>query len=294
MPTRRLILLSLGLSTVLVVVWGSGWLARDASRDAGRLDVRLTAEAAVPRDRAESSRSIAAATDERSPEALRRRGTLRLSHGRAAQAVQDLEQASSLKPRDARVASDLAAAYLARARERSDPFDLVLALAAADRALQMSPALPEARYNHALVLERLHLWDAARQAWEAYLDLDAMSDWSREARARHAALAGPSAGEEWTDQREWLDRATGTEEEIDRIAARFPQETRLYAEEDLLGSWAEAVKTGRSGDADRPLRRRTTPDAPSGGSRPPRTRARAAAGRASGRSPAVGRWTSSN
>ncbi|HEX9945543.1 MAG TPA: CHAT domain-containing protein [Thermoanaerobaculia bacterium] len=178
---------------------------------------------------------------------------MRLSLGRSAQAVQDLEEASYLKPQDGRLLSDLAAAYLARAGERSDPFDLILALSTIDRALRVAPSLLEARFNHALTLEKLHLRDAARQAWEVYLKLDAKSDWAREARARHAALAGPSAREEWEEQRERLDAMTGDEQEIDQIAARFPQETRLHAEEALLGSWADAVKAGRNGDAARSL-----------------------------------------
>jgi CHAT domain-containing protein len=255
MPTRHYILLSIGLFAVLVgvVIWGNGRLARHSSRAARRIEGRLTAGRTVPPNPAQSGSAIEAATGERSPDDLRRRGTLHLSLGQAARAVQDLEEAAYLKPQDGRLLSDLAAAYLARASERSNPFDLILALSTSDRALRATPTLPEARFNHALTLERLHLREAARQAWEVYLELDATSDWAREARARHAALAGPSAAEEWEEQREKLDAMAGDEEKIDRIVAQFPQETRLHTEEALLGSWADAVKAGRNGDAARSL-----------------------------------------
>jgi CHAT domain-containing protein len=45
----------------------------------------------------------------------------------------------------------------------------------------------------------------------------------------------------------------GDEDEIDRIAASFPLETRLHVEEGLLGAWADAVRTGHGREASRAL-----------------------------------------
>jgi CHAT domain-containing protein len=255
MPISRPILLSIGLSSLLigVVVWVPGRLARQRvpGVDTKPIEGRLTAVPAAAR--AAVGHTSDAETEEGTAEFLRKRGVSRLSLGQAVQAIQDLEEASSLQPEDGRLLNDLAAAYLDQARARSNPFDLILALSTIDRALRKVPSLPEARFNQALILERLHLRDDSRRAWEAYLDLDTTSDWARAAQARHAALVGASVGEEWEEQREKLQGTAGNEEEIDQVTMRFPQQARLHAEEALLGAWADAVLARRSQDAARSL-----------------------------------------
>jgi tetratricopeptide (TPR) repeat protein len=119
-----------------------------------------------------------------SPEALRARALAALMVGNNDASVFALEQAASQRPDDARVASDLAAAYLARHRLRSDAADLTRALESATRAVEIDPRLAEAQFNRALALERLDRDADARAAWQRYLEIDGASGWADEVRAR--------------------------------------------------------------------------------------------------------------
>ena len=98
-----------------------------------------------------------------------------------------MEDANAEATGNARYQSDLAAAYLARAKAVDRPDDLPKALAAADRAIAADDML-EARFNRALALQALYLEDQARQAWDEYLKRDASSDWAEDARRHLAAL----------------------------------------------------------------------------------------------------------
>lgn len=111
-------------------------------------------------------------------------GVAHLIVGELDAAVQVLEDATTEAPGVARYEADLAAAYIARAKQLDRPDDLPRALGAAERALAVDGALPEARFNRALALEALFLVDQARTAWEAYLAVDHTSGWADEARRR--------------------------------------------------------------------------------------------------------------
>jgi CHAT domain-containing protein len=152
-----------------------------------------------------------------------------------------LDKASQLAPNDARLLSDLAAAFLARAREKDDPHDFVLALATADKAVTVNRQLPEAQFNRAVALERLFLFIPAKSAWEDYLQLDSVSDWAREGRARHAALSEPTLAAAWDEQEKLLDYPETSQDTVEKIGRQFPQETRQYVEETILGSWGDQI-----------------------------------------------------
>jgi len=62
------------------------------------------------------------------------------------------------------------------------------------RAVQLDPSHPDARYNLALVCEKLGAFDEAREHWQSYLQLDPGSPWSDYARQRLAARTAKSAG----------------------------------------------------------------------------------------------------
>lgn len=62
------------------------------------------------------------------------------------------------------------------------------AIAAFRGALAVQPAHRRAQYSLAVALEKKGDRRAARAAWERYLELDADSEWAREARARLEAL----------------------------------------------------------------------------------------------------------
>jgi tetratricopeptide (TPR) repeat protein len=106
-------------------------------------------------------------------------GVAQLVTGDLDRAVDTLERASSVSP-DPKIASDLAAAYLARGATRPD--DLNKALRAAERAVQAPDAPIEAWFNRALALERLGLREPASAAWKEYLERDPSSPWAAEAR----------------------------------------------------------------------------------------------------------------
>jgi tetratricopeptide (TPR) repeat protein len=95
-----------------------------------------------------------------------------------------LESAARARPRNSRFESDLAAAYLARAKARNDLQDAQRALDAADRALARDPRLFEALYNRALALETLGRSDDARTAWRQYVALEPDSQWRAEAQSK--------------------------------------------------------------------------------------------------------------
>jgi CHAT domain-containing protein len=184
-----------------------------------------------------------------SPEALSARGTLHLFHQEADRAVRELDKAANLAPSNAWILSDLAAAYLARAREKDDPHDLVLALATADKAFAIDRDLPEAHFNRALALEKLFLLSPARAAWEDYRQLDPRSDWAVEAGNHLTTLAQPSPAGAWSEMYSLLDKPEVDQQTVDEIVKQFPQEARQYVEDSLLGSWADRFLEGKQEQA---------------------------------------------
>ena len=126
--------------------------------------------------------------DGRSAEALRERGIAALVIGEWDRGVAALEEAASGRPTDARVQTDLSAAYLARATRTSRDEDLSRALAAANQAVNANRMLPEALFNRAFALERLSMPIEASDAWRAYLTIDDRSGWADEARSHLRTL----------------------------------------------------------------------------------------------------------
>jgi CHAT domain-containing protein/tetratricopeptide (TPR) repeat protein len=198
----------------------------------------------------ELERTISA---QNSPEALSAKGILYLVHHEAARAVRELDKAAKLAPSDARIRSDLSAALLARSREKGDPHDLALALATADQAVALDRQLPEAHFNRALALEKLFLLFPAQAAWEDYLQLDSRSDWGSEAKNHLAALSQPSPAVVWNELSSLLDRPDTDQGTLEEIVKRFPQEARQYAEDSLLGSWADRFLKGEHEQAENTL-----------------------------------------
>jgi hypothetical protein len=70
-------------------------------------------------------------------------------------AILRLEALAKRQPGNGRVRSDLSAAYMARASRDRDPRDLIRALEAAERGVQIEPDLAEALWNRAVALETL-------------------------------------------------------------------------------------------------------------------------------------------
>ncbi len=105
-----------------------------------------------------------------SPESLGALAVTYLVSGDIGKAVKALESATAQDPKNPRLQSDLAAAYLVRASRLDEPADIPKALEAAETAIEHEDAPPEAWFNRALALEQLHLVDSAKKAWEDFLE----------------------------------------------------------------------------------------------------------------------------
>ncbi|HET8947787.1 MAG TPA: CHAT domain-containing protein, partial [Candidatus Polarisedimenticolia bacterium] len=195
-------------------------------------------------------REIASA--EPSAPALQARGLADLLRGRADGAVRFLEEAGRRAPRDARIGSDLAGAWLARAEATDSAEDRVRALDTARHAIALAPGLPEARFNFALALEALTGArrraaarpdvSAAIRAWSEFLGFDSDSGWAAEARTRLAALREIARGhaEPNADAVEQAAR-DGRVDEVQLAITAAPRIGREVFERRLLPGWAEAV-----------------------------------------------------
>lgn len=122
------------------------------------------------------------------PESLHAAGVASLLVGEYDEAVKTLEAVAARRAQDARVSSDLSAAYLARSAQLDQPDDLPRALAAAERSAAIDDSLIESWFNRALALERLHLRAQAIDAWTEYQQRDAGSPWRAESERRLAEL----------------------------------------------------------------------------------------------------------
>lgn len=170
---------------------------------------------------------------------------------RLTRAVEDLQTASELDPRDPAILSDLAALHLLRASRADEHELLTRALTYADRALTLAPALPEACHNRALALSMLHLRKQALASWRACAEGDLTSPWRDEIRARIEALSRPTAGDAWADNRRWLLEQGSTDpRRVSELALAYPQFTRQLVEDELLGRWARAELEGRHAEAE--------------------------------------------
>ena len=174
------------------------------------------------------------------------RGLKALLRGEAEGAVQELEDCTRTEPENDQCWSDLAAFYVELGRQSSQPRRFAGALAAADRALMITPTRAEALFNRAVALESLSLAQPAVVAWRRYLTADGDSPWAAEARARKSALEEPTAAESWKETMPRLEQAAKSNDTaaIEEIVRAYPQETRTYGERRFTCDWEEALGKG--------------------------------------------------
>jgi CHAT domain-containing protein len=98
-----------------------------------------------------------------------------------------LERVLESRPDDA-VRLDLASAYFQLAQTTNQPSGYGKAANLLGEVISKEPRNPVARFNRAIVLERLYLYQQAEEDWKYYLELDTGSEWAEEARSRLAAL----------------------------------------------------------------------------------------------------------
>lgn len=159
---------------------------------------------------------------------------------------------------DARLWSDLAGAYSVRAQRKDQPADLVRALDAADRAVALAPALPEARFNRALAEESLGFRTEAIRAWDA-LRTTAGVGWAAEAAERAARLTREqrvAAAMQWhlAEDRLRLAARAGDHKAMVALVSPHRAAAQRYVEDTILPRWADAHIAGNADAAEEQLR----------------------------------------
>ena len=189
--------------------------------------------------------SLSAQTHTGTPAALHGEGIAQLTLENWRDACRALEDAAKAETgeastttaiaqtHDATLLSDLAAAYFARGTAEDRTEWILTAIDCASRARSLSPDLAAAAFNRALAIELIHLPSQAIEAWNDYLQLDADSGWSSEARAHVAALSRA------------INEPKASRESTENLA------TRIEAE--LLPAWGDAFQRGDAPAADRAL-----------------------------------------
>ena len=110
------------------------------------------------------------------------RGRAELMNDRYGSALAVLERAYRYAPEDPKIRIDLASAYFLRGDELKRSEDYGRAADLLGQVLSKDPRNAVARFNRAIVSERLHLYEQAIADWKQYLELDPSSPWSEEAR----------------------------------------------------------------------------------------------------------------
>lgn len=129
--------------------------------------------------------------------------------------------------------SDLAAVHLIRAERLQSPRDLLEAIEVAEQALELAPRHQAALWNLALALERYGLVEAAR-GWDAYLEVDSVSNWANEARRRRRGST--------------IDTVVRVPDltvcDSPNVKSWSTQALHGFAWDVVLGAWGRAVTTG--------------------------------------------------
>lgn len=163
-------------------------------------------------------------------EARHARGVALLLIRRPVDSIAALTEAT-IASDDPRAWNDLAAAHYALAVRDERAAELPQALAAVERAVQADPRLAEALFNRALILQQMELHDAARKAWQRYLEVEPGGEWSVEAR-RHLRRLGGAARS--------FDPKLLDELPPAALVQEFAHETRTWGEGPLLAEWGDA------------------------------------------------------
>ncbi len=188
----------------------------------------------------------------RTPEALESLGIAYLVMGDVHRAVLTFEEATDGPQPNARMLSDLAAAYLARATRNDQPQDFARAATMADRAVKADPGVAEAWFNRACALERLSLFDEARKAWQDYLKIDGTSGWAAEARNRLKALEGSPRSKSPEEERRAIELASSgapNPRDLTSVIKSSPEAAQRWLDDQMLVEWPRLVLSGRTDDA---------------------------------------------
>ncbi|MFN0167402.1 MAG: CHAT domain-containing protein [Bryobacteraceae bacterium] len=103
-------------------------------------------------------------------------------------AFANLRRAMEIQPDSPQFLSDLAMAHFERAERANRPEDYSAMVELLSKALAARPNEATWLFNRAIAYERLFLYEQAISDWERYLQVDASSKWSAEARERLEGL----------------------------------------------------------------------------------------------------------
>lgn len=109
-------------------------------------------------------------------------------------AIEKLENAKALDPKNAEIFNDLGVAYLEKYKvsatdeNRKNSELTIQAFEFFDKAIELNPGLLEAYFNRAGCLQISNLPNEAKEGWKKYLELDSTSSWAEEARRHLEAL----------------------------------------------------------------------------------------------------------
>jgi len=178
------------------------------------------------------------------PSSLMDLALIKLVAGRTAQSRELATRAVQLSSHDPRALSDLAAIYLADPKSQPQSLDLVRALASADQALRLMPALPEALFNRALACERLFLETCAHRDWLAISRNAHDSGWREEAFRHLSQPVSPAPARTITEA---LDRAARENSgHLGELVRSDRATARKFVEDGLLGVWASEASSNNS------------------------------------------------
>jgi len=147
----------------------------------------------------------------------------------------------AIRQRSAADWNDLAVAHISIALQDDDPDQWLSALAAVDHSLATDPALLEARFNRALIIEAMGVTPVARAQWTRYRTVDPDSRWSLIVQQRLASFTASDA-ESWNRATAQID--TLSLDALSRLADRYPQTARRFADALFLSSWATSAAKG--------------------------------------------------
>jgi CHAT domain-containing protein len=116
-----------------------------------------------------------------SPVWLQAKGRADLLEGNYEAAIQSFQKGLDVEADSPSLQTDLASAYIQRAELADRASDYGKAIELLSKVLAKNPNDPIARFNRALVNEKMFLYRQALEDWEHYLQLDPQGGWANEA-----------------------------------------------------------------------------------------------------------------
>jgi CHAT domain-containing protein/tetratricopeptide (TPR) repeat protein len=123
------------------------------------------------------------------------------------------------------------------------PDDIPRALEYVEEALEGNPALVEAWFTRALLLDRLQLRLSAMESWKKYLQLAPHSGWTAEAQERLGQLVWKSSSNNWSMLEHELIGGSISTERLALAAKDYASDVRELWIREILAHWAAQAET---------------------------------------------------